>query len=101
MPWHLDDWVESIGMHRFVKHSGGPMITMSAKGIPLIAAINRKGITKHAIAFLDQRIETEIRHHAPTTHPSLTQPRGSVNFRLQRPIDGYSLGEVVEHNDGF
>ena len=101
MPWHLDDWVESIGMHRYVKHAGGPMITMAAKGIPLIAAINRKGITKLAVAFLDQRIETEIRHHAPTTHPSLTQPRGTVNFRLQRPIDGYSLGEVVEHSDGF
>lgn len=101
MPFHLDDWVEGIGMPRYVKHSGGPMITTAAKGIPLIAAFNRKGITKLAVGFLDQRIETEIRHHAPTTHPSLTQPRGSLNFRLQRPIDGYSLGEVVEHTDGF
>ena len=76
-------------------------VTSADRRMPILIGMNRAGITKLAAGFLDQRIETELRH-IPTTHlPAKDQDRGRERFRLQRPIEGYSLGRLTEYHDAI
>ena len=70
------------------------------RGIPIIIGMDRSGIANLAVAFLDQRIETEMQFRTMTHYASL-QPKGTLRLHLKRPVKGYSLGSVSEHRDGF
>ena len=103
MPWQLDTHLEFIGLQRRPPRTlGDPEHqTMADRGIPIIIGKNRQGTATLAVAFLDQRIETELEHQVTTHVPSGSQPRGVANFSLHRPINGHAIGPISEHRDGF
>ena len=66
----------------------------------MLIALDRAGVAKLAVGFLDQRIETELRHVTTTHHPRTAQKKGLEHFWLRRPIEGYALGPLTEYHDG-
>jgi alpha-galactosidase len=119
LPWFLDRHVEFLGLLRSQETPKGkvrrhlrgeaftsfglayPCQTMADRQIPLILGMSRAGITELAVGLLDQQIETDIQLRGVTHQTKGDQDRGSMRYRLQRPIDGYSLGQVMEHRDGL
>ena len=118
IPWFLDRHVELVGLERYqrtsrdryrrwrrgeayMEHSFAmPAQTMADRGIPIIVGLNRDGTVNLAVAFLDQRIETDMEHMAMTHVPG-DQKRGTMRCWLKRPLDGYTMGTMTEHRDGI
>ena len=112
IPSHLSQWVEAVGLNRISGDDFGLQWltseaeysserTMASRGIPIIMALNRSGVAKLAVGFLDQRMETELRYLVRTQLGSDQSPGGTMSFWLRRPIEGYALGGLTEHRDGF
>ena len=109
LPWALSSWVEMVGLLRHYSSltsvgwsiQGDSFKSSADRGLPLILALNREGTAKLAVGFLDQRIETDIQHSILTHYASGLQHRGTMRFKLRRPLDGYSLSGLTEHRDGF
>ena len=107
-PWRLDTWVEPVGLQRNDKNAAEvtwghaeAYRTSADRGMPLFMGLDRSGNTTLAIALLDHRIETEIRHDILTHYAAGNQDRGTMRIRLQRPMDGYSIGTVAKYHDGI
>jgi hypothetical protein len=78
----------------------GHETALPSHGIPIVMGLDRRGTVNLAVAFFDQRIETEMQYRT-MTHYGTLQPKGTLRLHLQRPTKGYSLGSVSEHRDGF
>ncbi len=109
LPWHLNWFIEPHGLfphsvresHSRHRQLGEIHRTMADRRIPIAIGMDRGGATVHAYGFLDQSIETEIQYRTMTHYASGLQPKGTVRYELSRPIDGYTLGPLTEHRDGF
>ena len=108
-PWHLNQYTDYLGLypdgarqsHSRHREFDDSHRTMADRRIPIIAAIDRTGCAVHAVGLLDQRIETDIRYRALTHYATSLQPKGTVRYEFERPFEGFSLGELTEHSDGF
>jgi len=61
---------------------------MTSHSIPMIMALDRSGVASLAVAFFDQRIETEMPYRT-MTHYATLQPKGTLRLHLKRPTQGY------------
>ena len=71
------------------------------RGIPLALATSRNANCRLALGFLDQHLETDIRHFVTTQRHTSVMEKGVTRVWLERPKPGYSLGPLTEHSDGF
>ncbi len=109
MPWYHNAWVDAVGLISSTKVASRVACigqtdaykTAANKNIPIFIGMNRSGVTRLAVGFLDQRIETDIEYQALTHFASAFQPKGTMRCQLRRPLNGYTLGSMTEHNDGF
>ena len=108
-PWHFNQFIEYLGLYpdgvqrTHSRHRQFDEVhrTMADRRIPIAVGIDRTGRTVHAVGLLDQRIETDIRYRALTHYATGLQAKGTVRYEFERPFEGYTLGEVTEHSDGF
>jgi hypothetical protein len=68
---------------------------------PILLGLDRKGDVALGVGLLDQRLETLMSERIATHYSEPDLERGQLVFRFQRPIEGFVLGPLREHRDGF
>ena len=53
------------------------------------------------VGLIDQRIETLMSDRIATHYPMPDLERGWIHIEFERPLDGFSLGPLSDHKDGF
>ena len=107
-PWGIGFVIELVGLSRSPMprpvgwlNKRASYEVVADRGMPLALATRRNASCNLALGFLDQRIETDIRHFVTTQRHTSVQEKGVTRIWLERPTPGYSLGPLTEHHDGF